>query len=118
MNPENRYKYDPTVEKVEVLEQVGVNFAFGYQKMFRVLTVSSRDCYVYNYYNMNDDGSIIHCVYVDEKDDMPDEPGCVRMSIPVGGMKFTPNKEDPSKCSVTVYMEVNVGGYIPEFIQK
>ena len=89
---------------------------FGYQKTHRILTVASRDVYTYNYYNINDDGSILHVVYDDEKDDMPEEPGCVRMQMPLGGVHFQPLKGDPTKCTVTMYGEASLGGSIPAFV--
>ena len=116
MNIENRYKYDPNIEKVEILEQIGANFLFSYQKLHRVLTVAARDVYQYIYYNINPDGSIILVLYDDEKDDMPEEPGCVRMQVPLGGLSMTPIKGEQNRCNITIYGEVNLGGYIPEFV--
>ena len=49
---------------------------------------------------------------------MPEEPGCVRMQVPLGGIEFKPMKDDPTKCNVTMYGKMNLGGYIPEFVQK
>ena len=49
---------------------------------------------------------------------MPEEPGTVRMHMPLGGVHFVPNKGDPSKCSVTMYGEASLGGYIPDFVAK
>ena len=49
---------------------------------------------------------------------MPEEPGCVRMQMPLGGIEFKPMKDDPTKCTVTMYGEANLGGYIPDFVTK
>ena len=57
-NIENRYKYDPNQAKLEVLEQVGANFAFGYQKTHRILTVASRDVYQMLFWDIEPNGKI------------------------------------------------------------
>ena len=82
-----------------------------------MLSVAPRDGYQYYFYNIEDDGSIYLVVYDDPKDDMPEEPGCVRMSMPLGGISFVPMRDDQSKCMVTFYGEANIGGYIPKYIQ-
>jgi hypothetical protein len=49
---------------------------------------------------------------------MPEESGCVRMTVPLGGVVFQPLEGDPTKCTVTMYGEASLGGSIPNFVAK
>ena len=44
-NTDNRKIYDKNVEKAESIEWCGANCAFAYQKLYRILSVASRDIY-------------------------------------------------------------------------
>jgi hypothetical protein len=118
MNAENRYKYDPNVQKAEILEQIGANLILSYSRTHRVLTVASRDIYQIHFYTITDNGSIYQVLFEDDTEEHPEEPDCVRMRSPLGGIVFEPMKGDPTKCNIVMYAEANLGGYIPEFVQK
>ena len=52
------------------------------------------------------------------EDDMPEEPGCVRMKVPIGGVIFKPLKDDSTKCEMIYMVEADLGGNIPGWILK
>ena len=116
-NSDNRKKYDKNMEKIESIEWCGSNLLYGYQKLYKILTVASRDVYCMSYWEIMDDNSIYQVVW-SEDEDMPDEPGCVRMSVPVGGAIFKPLKDDKTKCEMTYIIEADLGGNIPVWIVK
>ena len=66
MNVDNKYQYDTSVEKFEILRQVGSNLVFGYTKLYGIFTVASRDCYAYQYFNIEPNGAIYCCIFDDE----------------------------------------------------
>jgi hypothetical protein len=103
MNIDNKYKYDKNVEKIDFLEYVGANLVFSYTKLHSIFTVASRDYYAYQYFNIEPNGAIYYCIFDDEKDDMPEEKGSVRIVTPLGGAAFEPMDGDPNKCTVTMY---------------
>ena len=103
MNIDNKYKYDNNVEKIDILEYVGANLVFSYTKLHGIFTVASRDYYAYQYFNIEPNGAIYYCIFDDEKDDMPEEKGSVRIVTPLGGAAFEPMDGDPTKCTVTMY---------------
>ena len=49
---------------------------------------------------------------------MPEESGCVRMTCPIGGYRFTPVKNNPNKCDVDLVIEADLMGNIPGYVQK
>ena len=106
MNIENQYKFDSNVEWY-YLEQVGANLVLGYTKLPRIFTVAARDSYHYTYYTIEDNGAIYCCLFDDEGDDMPEEPGCVRMNAPLAGVAFEPMQDDQNKCKVTMCGELD-----------
>ena len=49
---------------------------------------------------------------------MPEEPGCVRMTVPVGGLWFKPKPGDPNKSDIIFVAEADLGGNIPGWVTK
>jgi len=80
--------------------------------------VQSRDVYQYGIWNITDSGSIYFVLVDMADDDRPEEPGCVRMEVPIGGFLFTPRKGDSTKCDIDYVGEVNLKGNIPDWVTK
>ena len=78
--------------------------------------MASRDLYQYQFWEIMDDNSIYMVAYGEE--DMPEEPGCVRMTVPVGGAIFKPLKDDKNKCEMMFLVEADLGGNIPGWVVK
>ena len=116
-NGENRLKYDKNCERIESIEWCGANFLYGYQKLHKILSVASRDLYQMSFWEVMDDNSV-YCVIWGEDEDMPEEPGCVRMTVPIGGAIFKPLKDDKTKCEMTYIAEAHLGGNVPGWITK
>lgn len=86
-----------------------------YQRTYRIVTVAPRDVYVYIFIDVTPDGRIIGILFTDPDDDKPEEPGCVRMEA-FGGLIFTPNKNDPSKCHMNLLQTLDIKGNVPTYI--
>jgi hypothetical protein len=69
------------------------------------------------FWEILDDDSIQVVVW-GEDEDMPEEPGCVRMSVPVGGLWFKPKPGDPTKSEIIFIAEADLGGNIPGWVTK
>ena len=40
------------------------------------------------------------------------------MRCPLAGFHFVPHKDNPDKCHVTMIIEADLKGYIPNYVQK
>ena len=116
-NTDCRLIYDKNMERIETLDSYGPNLIYGYQKLHRILTVSSRDIYQMIYWEIEADGSIYMVVY-EQIEDTPEETDCVRMRLPIGGCLFEPMPNDPTKTKTTLFLEADLCGYIPGYVQK
>lgn len=117
-NSELRKKYDKNMQTVKSIEHIGVNFMVGYQRTWRMFTVASRDMYQHLYWTIDDKDRIFVIGWDTSADDLPEEQDCVRMLCPIGGFVFEPLENDKSKCMMTMIVEADVRGQIPQFIQK
>jgi hypothetical protein len=102
-NMNYRLKYERGLSDGRIIGRIGVNLCLGYQRTYRILTVSPRDVYMYGFLNILEDGRIILTIFDDPEDDTPEESGCVRMTV-FGGMVFTPDPVDPNKCTANYVM--------------
>ena len=84
-----RVKADKSLETLKNIEKVGVNMYIGYLKMHRIGPVSARDVYVWGWNHIDENG-VIWMLYTDKEVDKPDEDGCVRMDVPLGGFVIEP----------------------------
>ena len=110
---DHRLESDKAVKSMAYLERVGVNLLLAYQVNKRVLTISERDLYMHQYCDIDDDGNLYTFVSDEFCKDCPDEKGCVRMDIPLGGYVIKPDKSDPNKCTLFALFEVDPMGNIP-----
>ena len=90
-----------------------MNFVIGYQRMFRIFTVASRDMYNNVWWNVDDKGRYYVVLWDMSEDDLPEEEGCVRMLCPIGGFLFDPLPGDSTKCMMTMVVEADARGNIP-----
>ena len=115
-NMVNRLKYEKNLSVCKMIDTIGVNMLFGYQRTYRIIAVAPRDVYVYGFVDILLDGRYILVLFTDVDDDKPEEKGCVRMEA-FGGMVFTPNKDDPSKCRMDVLQTIDIKmNLIPSYI--
>lgn len=111
-----RKQYDRNINEFYLTEKLGGNLFVAYQSTNRIVTVGPRDCYHYVLQKVDMDGTIT-CIFWDKN--MPENQGHVRMSLPIGGIRFTPLHNDPrGKTQVTYLIKVNLGGVIPTWIQS
>jgi hypothetical protein len=68
--------------------------------------------------NANEDGSCIITTFDNPENDYPEEEGCVRMTSPLAGFLFIPDKNDPNKCTATMVIEADLKGYVPGYVFK
>ena len=111
-----RKQYDRNIREYYLTEKLGVNLFIAYQSTNRILTVGPRDCYHYIMQKVEMDGSL-SCVFWDRE--MPENEGHVRMSLPLGGLRLTPLKNDPrGKTKFEYFLKVNLAGVIPTWVQS
>ena len=113
-----RSKYDKNIDYVKVINKLGVNLLVGYQRTLRILTVAPRDLYQEGICNCEADGTLWSVLYDTTGEEYPVEKGIVRMASPLAGFKFTPYPDDPTKCSVDLVIEADIGGNIPNWVFK
>lgn len=58
-NMDQRVKYERLLAVGKIIESKGPNLALGYQRTYRIITVSPRDVYLYGYCEVFDSGSIL-----------------------------------------------------------
>lgn len=109
-----RSQYEKLQAQCSILETLGVNFYYGYQRTIRILTIAPRDCYLYILQHTEKDGTICSIIYDDPDDEKPTESGIVRCNA-LGFMKCTPLKDNPNKCSVDYMININFKGVIPTY---
>ena len=69
------------------------------------------------FWEIMDDNTIILVCWGDDED-MPEESGCVRMTVPIGGAYFNPLKNDKTKCEMVYICEAHLGGNVPNWMTK
>ena len=113
-----RPKYDKNIHYCKMIDKLGTNLLVGYQRSHRIITVAPRDMYQEGLGNCEADGTIWIALHDADSTEYPVESGIVRMSTPIAGFRFTPYPDDPSKCTVEMLIECNIGGLIPNWIFK
>lgn len=114
-NLKNREQYEKLIVQNAVLDNLGVNLHYIYQRSMRMLTVSPRDCYCYVLITVEEDDSINVVICDDDDSEQPVEPGVVRASI-AGAMRLIPLKDQPGKCHCDYMASVDFQGNIPPFL--
>lgn len=91
-NLKNRAQYEKLIVQNVVLDNLGVNLHYIYQRTLRVLTVSPRDCYCYLLITVEEDDSVNVVICEDGDTEQPVEPGVVRAAM-AGYMRLIPLKD-------------------------
>ena len=82
--------------------------------------MAPRDAYHYVFVKPepNENNSIYVALYTVDDEDDPEESGCVRMTIPIGGIAFK-SVEGGTKTDATLMLESNLNiKAIPDFVIK
>lgn len=112
-----RGEIDPDTEVCTLFNKVGVGAYQCFWKSKKIMVVDSReflmDCMVFE----QPDGTCIHLTSSNKDlySKRPLSKNSVRAETPISGWILTPDKRNPNKTWATLIMELNFGGYIPDF---
>lgn len=107
-------KYNDAVEESKVVERIGMNTVFTYQKMKGKFVVASRDFSVLSQVSITEKGEHILCASSREHPEIEDVKGCVRGTVIISGWILTPNEDDSSKCHAVYMGKSDPKGNIPQ----
>ena len=112
-------EFDLNEDWTKILEKVGPNMYVMHKKTVKKLVVSARDFIVHALYYKEADGTM----YITSSSDnvttqVEHIDGAVRGEQPLGGFHLKVYPDDPNKTYCVIIKEVNLNGYVPNWVLK